>query len=114
MAINRNARIERESKTVSVMVALYCKKHHRKGGLCGECAGLTAYALARLKECPFKEGKTVCSKCPVHCYESEMRENIRKVMRFSGPRMIYHHPVMAVFHIIDKRRNKPVRLPGNR
>ena len=28
------------------------------------------------------ETKTFCSNCRVHCYRSEMREEIRKVMRF--------------------------------
>jgi hypothetical protein len=33
-----------------------------------------------------------------------MRENIRKVMRYAGPRMIYHHPIMALRHLLDGRR----------
>lgn len=105
-----NSRIKRESKTVSVMIAYYCKKHHGQSDLCPECSELNAYAAARLKDCPFQEGKTVCSKCPVHCYKPEMREKIRNVMRFSGPRMIFLHPVMTVFHLIDKRRKEPVKL----
>jgi len=43
----------------------------------------------------------------VHCYKPAMRENIRAVMRYSGPRMISHHPLMAIQHLIDKRRKKP-------
>ena len=35
------------------------------------------------------ETKTFCSNCRAHCYRLEMREEIRKVMRFSGPRMIF-------------------------
>ena len=30
------------------------------------------------------EQKTFCANCKVHCYKPEMREQIRKVMRFSG------------------------------
>ena len=35
-----------------------------------------------------------------------MRERIREVMRFSGPRMIFHHPVMAVRHVIESKKEK--------
>ena len=35
-----------------------------------------------------------------------MREKIRAVMRFSGPRMIFHHPVMALRHVIETKKEK--------
>jgi hypothetical protein len=38
-----------------------------------------------------------------------MREKIREVMRYAGPRMIYRHPIMAVFHLIDGMREKPIK-----
>jgi hypothetical protein len=37
-----------------------------------------------------------------------MRENIRVVMRYSGPRMIYKHPIAAVWHMIDRGRKEPI------
>ena len=40
------------------------------------------------------------------CYRAEMRERIREVMRFSGPRMLLHRPVMACRHVIESRREK--------
>ena len=52
------------------------------------------------------ETKTFCSNCRVHCYRPDMRERIREVMRFSGPRMMLYHPVMAVRHLIESRREK--------
>jgi hypothetical protein len=30
-----------------------------------------------------------------------MREIVKEVMRCSGPKMIYKHPVMAIMHIIS-------------
>ena len=43
----------------------------------------------------------------------EMREQIRQVMRFSGPRMLLYHPVLAVWHLICSKKelkiNKKVR-----
>lgn len=98
---------EREKELVSQMIALYCKKnHHPAQGLCRECAALDAYARQRSDHCPFMETKTFCSNCRVHCYKPQMREKIRDVMRFSGPRMVFHHPVAAVRHVIETKKEK--------
>lgn len=107
---------EREKKMVSEMIALYCKKKHhtkitrKKDGLhkeelCPECRELAEYARTRSDRCPFMETKTFCSNCRVHCYKPEMREKIREVMRFSGPRMLFYHPIMALRHVIESRKD---------
>ena len=62
-------------------------------------AALTAYAHARSDSCPFMENKTFCSNCRVHCYSGDMRERIRRVMCYSGPRMLRTHPILAVRHL---------------
>ncbi|MBO5523778.1 MAG: nitrous oxide-stimulated promoter family protein [Roseburia sp.] len=98
---------EREKEMVSQMIALYCKKKHGTGkGLCADCAALEEYARERSEKCPFMETKTFCSNCKVHCYKPDMREKIREVMRFSGPRMLFHHPVAAVRHVIETKKEK--------
>lgn len=97
---------EREKTLVSQMIVLYCRKNHGGRSLCPECAALDAYARQRSDKCPFMETKTFCSNCKVHCYKPEMREKIRAVMRFSGPRMIFHHPVVAVRHVIETKKEK--------
>ena len=98
---------EREKETVSQMIAIYCKKNHgTKGVLCPECTELEAYARQRSDKCPFMETKTFCYNCKVHCYQPEMREKIRAVMRFSGPRMLFVHPVMAIRHVIESKKEK--------
>ena len=98
---------EREKKIVSDMIALYCRKKHRhKNSLCTECAQLRAYAEQRSDRCPFMETKTFCSNCKMHCYKPEMREQIRQVMRFAGPRMLMYHPVAAVRHLLESRKEK--------
>jgi len=102
------SRMARELRTVEVMISLYCRHHHPRGE-CRDCRLLMDYAQERLEKCPFQEGKTTCAKCPVHCYRPEMRARIREAMRYSGPRMIYRHPILAIFHIMDRRRNEPVR-----
>lgn len=98
---------QREKAIVSQMIALYCRrKHHSRNGLCADCAALEAYARDRSDHCPFMETKTFCSNCRVHCYRPEMRERIRQVMRFSGPRMLGSHPVTALRHAIESKREK--------
>ncbi|MCR5217413.1 nitrous oxide-stimulated promoter family protein [Treponema sp.] len=92
----------KEQKVVHLMIKLYCHKKHGslKNELCPECRTLDEYAAQRSQHCPFMKTKTFCSNCKVHCYKPEMREKIRLVMRFSGPRMIYCHPLLAVWHLI--------------
>ena len=124
---------EREKQLVSQMIALYCKDLHRKdlpdasyeasgritkrGSLyrgrdlgkvilCEECAELEAYARMRSDKCPFMETKTFCSNCKVHCYKPDMRQKIREVMRYSGPRMIFYHPITAIRHVIESKKEK--------
>ena len=114
MTKNIQTKREREKAMVSEMIALYCKKQHgRKCGLCPECEALDTYARLRSDKCPFMETKTFCSNCKVHCYKSanpeigaEMREKIRAVMRFSGSKMLFHHPVAAVRHVIETKKEK--------
>ncbi|MCQ2109112.1 MAG: nitrous oxide-stimulated promoter family protein [Fibrobacter sp.] len=82
------------------MIALYCRKiHGTKGSLCNDCQVLCDYARERSAKCRFMETKTFCAHCKVHCYKPEMREKIRTVMRFSGPRMIIYHPLTALWHM---------------
>jgi len=98
---------EREKKTVALMIRIYCKnKHGTRQGLCEECSALLEYAGMRSDKCPFMETKTFCSNCRVHCYKPLMREKIREVMRFAGPRMIFSHPIMAIRHVVESKREK--------
>lgn len=34
------------------------------------------------------------------------REQIREVMRFSGPRMIMYHPIATIRHVIESKKEK--------
>lgn len=110
-----NKKREKEKQMVSYMIALYCKKNHHnkynkgsinKNGLCAECQELAEYAGLRSDKCLFMETKTFCANCKVHCYNREMRGKIKAVMRFSGPRMMFHHPVAAIHHIVSTMREK--------
>ncbi len=105
-------RISREKKTISKMIGIYCRhRHGRADDLCAECGHLRDYAMQCIDRCPFREDKPVCGKCPVHCYEPDMRDRIRRVMRYSGPRMMMYHPVLTVMHHLDGMKTPP-RKPG--
>lgn len=108
---SNHSRMERERKTVEAMIGLHCQdRHGTDNGLCPECEELRDYARQRLKMCPFQEGKTTCAKCPVHCYKPAMREQIRIVMRYAGPRMPVRHPLMTLQHMVDGRRKEPLGI----
>ena len=101
VANNTGPKITQEKVTVEVMIHLYChQKHHTpKKQLCAECSDLLQYAMQRLTMCRFGEKKTTCEKCPKHCYRKDYKQKIREVMRYAGPRMMLHHPIMAVKHL---------------
>jgi hypothetical protein len=107
----QHPRIAREKKTIDAMVHIYCKGHHETKGekLCPECTEFLAYAFTRLDKCPFQEEKPTCGKCLVHCYQPQMREKVKKIMRYSGPRMLLHSPGLALRHALDGRK-KPQTL----
>jgi predicted amidophosphoribosyltransferase len=93
--------MEKEVQTVWLMIDLYCRgQHGSKDGLCLECRELFDYVTKRLEKCPLKDNKPRCSKCPVHCYKPDMREKIKAVMKYSGPRMLYRHPIMTGRHYL--------------
>ena len=117
-------RLQREERTIAVMVRMYCRDHHSGGlppqaddtagggaapgrhlsdGLCPACAALLEYARQRLERCPFADQKPTCARCTVHCYRPDMRAQVRTVMRYAGPRMTLRHPYLALRHLLDRR-----------
>ncbi len=105
---------QKEQYIVEEMIRLYCRKNHleeeRQGRqMCPVCQELSDYAKLRSQKCPFMEQKTFCANCKVHCYKPEKREQIRQVMRFSGPRMLMHHPILAIWHLICSKREAKVK-----
>lgn len=83
------------------MIYIYCAaKHGSTKALCADCEELRKYALKRVASCKFGENKPTCQKCPVHCYSPQMRDRIREVMRYAGPRMLYKSPILAIKHLV--------------
>lgn len=95
-------KIEHEKMVVSKMIGIYCRSHHstEKSMLCDECSALLDYAFARLDRCPKGNFKSSCRKCEIHCYSPARREAICRVMRYSGPRMLFYYPLTALRHLL--------------
>jgi len=108
-SILRCTRRKRELRTVAAMIGMYCRGHHgaQSATPCPPCTALYDYATRRLERCVFGDAKPTCAKCTVHCYSADKRERIRVVMKWAGPRMLLHHPALAVFHLLDGRRPAP-------
>lgn len=100
-------KIRKEKATVEKMIHLYCEKKHNSSDnlLCTECQSLLQYSQQRLENCQFGEDKPTCRKCSVHCFRPTMRVEIRGVMRFSGPRLVFRAPVEWIKHRIHDRDN---------
>lgn len=115
-------RLRGEAETIRAMVRLYCRAHHpaerrvKEVGsedVCPDCRDFLNYALKRLACCPFGVDKPVCAKCRIHCYKPAEREKARAIMRWAGPRLLWHHPIMALRHVRDNLRKAPEK-PRNR
>lgn len=82
------------------MIAIYCRGKHGHSDMCPKCRELLDYAHERLKHCPHGNHKPTCRRCIVHCYSPSHRDAIREVMRYSGPRMLFYHPITAITHLL--------------
>ncbi len=96
--------VDNQKKTLEYMVKLYCRKNHNpKEEICDECEELLNYALNRLDNCRYGDKKPNCGNCKNCCYNKDMRIEIKKIMKYSGPRMIFYNPRMTLKHILNKK-----------
>lgn len=95
MDIKKKRRKEKE--IVSLMIHLYCQKHKDINEF-----ELKDYALMKIERCPMMATKTFCSQCSIHCYQKEKQKQIKKVMRYSGKRMLFYHPLLTMKHFLRK------------
>lgn len=98
-----------EKETLQQMLQIYCHGQHKtkKGQLCDNCQELLTYASKRTDHCPHMAEKTFCSACPTPCYAPEKQEQIRQIMKYAGPRMLFRAPIKAIRHLniqMQKRR----------
>lgn len=100
---------EQEKKLIPQMVKIYCKGHKHERGedeLCPECRELLDYSLFRLDKCPFKKNKQFCSFCKIHCYKPDMKVKIKDIMKYSGPKLLFSHPIFSISHVVQMIKYK--------
>ena len=84
-------RISREKLTIKKMIDLYQAKCPQASAEPEHYEALFVYAQKRLDKCVFGEEKPACKQCPVHCYQPAKREEMKQIMRWAGPRMLWRH-----------------------
>ena len=87
-------RIEREKMTIQRMIALYQRRSPEAQADDAHYQALNAYADKRLDKCVFGENKPACKE-------------MKQIMRWAGPRMLWRHPILTVRHLLDDRRPVP-------
>lgn len=98
------SKISSKKSTISFMINLYCKNHHNsQNNPCKSCKELIAYSHEKIEKCPNLDSDLTCGNCEIHCYNQEMQQEIRKIMKYSGPRMIFHQPITAIKHLIKTK-----------
>lgn len=103
---NIELKIAKEKEIVRLMIFKYCKGHKHGRSPCANCSELLAYVENKVEKCPFKESKTYCSNCEICCYKPSMRTRIKAVMRYSGPRMFFSHPILTLDHVYQGLKHR--------
>ena len=101
--------IQADTDKLVRFLSIYCEAHHRerkkttftfdyrglpvivKAGpdLCDECTRLLRHAIVMRVFCPL-DPKPRCRKCPQHCFRPSYKEQMDKVMKYSGPRSLFN------------------------
>ncbi len=72
---------------------------------------LMDYAFQRIDMCVEIEHKTFCSACKKPCYSKNMKMMMKKVMRYSGWRMMFVHPLLVVKHTFSTTLTHFAKIP---
>ena len=111
--------LERDLRTLIRFVQVYCRDHHadeptrgvllkthdvrqlagRPVDLCPRCEKLLAHALVKRSHCPM-DPKPQCKHCPKHCYHPTYRDQIRKVMAYSGRHLVMRGRLDYLVHLL--------------
>ncbi|MFO6484177.1 nitrous oxide-stimulated promoter family protein [Escherichia coli] len=92
-------RISREKLTIKKIKINFIKRNARRRQ---RSRSITRRCLFTRKSgwinvCSAKK-KPACKQCPVHCYQPAKREEMKQIMRWAGPRMLWRHPILTVRH----------------
>ncbi|MDY0234818.1 MAG: nitrous oxide-stimulated promoter family protein [Gudongella sp.] len=98
---SKQIKIKKEISILTTMIDIFYKnKNHREQYTTTEIEELKNYCKSRILNCPVILEKTFCSSCKIHCYDEKHRAFIKKVMKYSGPKMIFFHPILLIKHLL--------------
>lgn len=103
----------KDIRIIARFTEVWCKGHHHAGRrshllpegldpveLCEECGRFVAYAVARRLHCPLEAEKPSCKHCRIHCYAPAQREQVRRIMAWSGRKMIMRGRLDYLWHYL--------------
>ena len=108
--VTKHNRVHREAVAIGYMIVIFCTGRHQPvDKLCEECRQVLDHVKQAVELCLYKEDKPVCGKCATNCYNPAIKQKLQLIMRYAGPRMMVHHPVLALRHCLDALRAPPKR-----
>jgi len=66
--------------------------------LCPDCITFLQYAVKKRLCCPFEAEKPTCRRCRIHCYAPQQRALVKKIMAWSGRKMILRGRLDYLWH----------------
>jgi hypothetical protein len=102
----------KDIRLIGKFVEVYCAGKHgdtaRKrvvlpGGagerkFCPECSSFMEYAIAKRMKCPLEAEKPSCKHCRIHCYATEQRAKVRKIMGYAGRKLMLRGRLDYIWH----------------
>lgn len=82
--------------------------------LCPVCLAMVLRSEKKTQYCVHMPYKTLCHLCPRPCYTEKQMEEIRPMMRYSGPRLITKHPILTYRHMREIHRSKRLQKQHER
>lgn len=88
-----------EKSTIEKIAGIYCSnKHGVTGVLCYDCSKLLADTIHLVNKCPYSP-KPACGACKTNCFSVEHKRKMNQVMKYSGARMLFRHPILTINHL---------------
>lgn len=96
-----HAHHDRAKSGASEIPQFLCDAGQQSRTICRDCGELLEYGINKRAVCPLQP-KPACRSCHIHCYTPEYREKIRKIMAWSGRKMILRGRLDYLWHYFIK------------
>ena len=118
--------VRSDTRVVAGLAGIYCAGNHKDRArlplesdatrlgvygrriprLCHECAEHIRYAEKRRAYCP-RDPKPFCAHCDTQCYKPSESDWQRQMMRYAGPRSMWHgYAIPGIRHALEARKWK--------